>query len=447
MWPTRRTVALFAAGIPVGLLPAVVDGRLWPLWLVAVLGVVAAVAIDMLFGLPRRRMRIVVEAPAELFIGDRGTASLRCIGRGWRRAVEIEAVIEADGILGAIPVQHLALVPVATADGRRAVHAEVDHPVELVPLRRGSPRILAVHARWTGPLGLIERRLVAPQSTVIKVVPNIGSVRAIALRMLGSQEFLAGLKVERYLGDGTEFESLREYLPGLDHRAIDWKASARHRKLLTQEFRAERNHQVVIAVDGGQLMAEPLAGIPRLDHAINASLLLGWFCLRTGDRVGWASFDERLRTWAEPMSGGGAFPRLRHLSAELTYRAVDTNYTLAIAELSTRLRRRSLIVLFTEVLDTISAELMVENVTRLARRHLVMFVSLRDPGVEARMAATPTTQGVLNQAVVAADFDRERALVLERLRQVGVHCIDTTPDRFSMAVINRYLAVKRRELF
>ena len=147
------------------------------------------------------------------------------------------------------------------------------------------------------------------------------------------------------------------------------------------------------------------------------------------------------------MSGGGAFPRLRHLSAELTYRPVDTNYTLAIAELSTRLRRRSLIVLFTEVLDTISAELMVENVTRLARRHLVMFVSLRDPGVEARMNAAPTTQGALNQAVVASDFDRERALVLERLRQVGVHCIDTTPDRFSMAVINRYLAVKRRELF
>jgi uncharacterized protein (DUF58 family) len=83
----------------------------------------------------------------------------------------------------------------------------------------------------------------------------------------------------------------------------------------------------VIAIDGGQLMAEPLAGIPRLDHAINASLLLGWFCLRTGDRVGFASFDERLRSWAEPMAGAGAFPRLRHLTAEVDYRAVDTNVT------------------------------------------------------------------------------------------------------------------------
>jgi uncharacterized protein (DUF58 family) len=440
MWLTARTVWLVAAGVPVALLPAIVDGRLWPLWVVALFAVVIAAAIDALLGLPRRRLRIAVDAPGELFIGERDRAIVRFIGRGWRRPVMIGAVIEQDAILAPLPPQQVTLVP---AGG----HAEAAHPIDLEPRRRGAARIVAIHARWTGPLGLVERRLAAPITTVVKVVPNIGSVRAIALRMLGSPEVAAGLKVERYLGDGTEFESLREYLPGLDHRAIDWKQSARHRKLLTQEFRAERNHQVVIAIDGGQLMAEPLAGIPRLDHAINAGLLLGWFCLRTGDRVGFASFDERLRSWAEPMGGAGAFPRLRHLTADVGYRAVDTNFTLAIAELSTRLRRRSLIVLFTEVLDTISAELMIENVTRLARRHLVMFVSLRDPGVEARMQATPTTLGAVAEAVVAGDFDRERSLVFERLRQVGVHCIDTTPDRFSMAVINRYLAVKRRELF
>ena len=442
MWPTRRTVWLLAAGVPVALLPGVADGRLWPLWLVALLGVVVAAALDAILGLPRRRLRITADAPGELFIGDRDSAVLHVIGRGWRRPVTLEAVIETDPILAPVPPQTITL---ARAPG--ATHAATDHAIDVEPRRRGNARLIAVHARWTGPLGLVERRLVVKLGAAIKVVPNIGSVRAIALRMLGSPEVAAGLKVERYLGDGTEFESLREYLPGLDHRAIDWKQSARHRKLLTQEFRAERNHQVVIAIDGGQLMAEPLAGIPRLDHAINASLLLGWFCLRTGDRVGFASFDERLRSWAEPMAGAGAFPRLRHLTADVAYRAVDTNFTLAVAELSTRLRRRSLIVLFTEVLDTISAELMIENVTRLARRHLVMFVSLRDPGVEARMHAVPATLTTMTEAVVAGDFDRERSLVFERLRQVGVHCIDTTPDRFSMAVINRYLAVKRRELF
>jgi uncharacterized protein (DUF58 family) len=440
MWPTARTVWLLAAGVPVALLTGVVDGRLWPLWPVALFGVLLAAALDVLLGLPRRRLRVTVDAPGELFIGDTDTAIISFVGRGWRRPLTLEAVIETDPVLTPIPPQTVRLTA-------RGGHAEAAHPVPIEPRRRGAARIVAVHCRWTGPLGLVERRRVATAGTVVKVVPNIGSVRAIALRLLGSQDLQAGLKVERYLGDGTEFESLREYLPGLDHRAIDWKQSARHRKLLTQEFRAERNHQVVIAIDGGQLMAEPLAGIPRLDHAINAGLVLGWFCLRTGDRVGFASFDEKLRSWAEPMSGGGAFPRLRHLSAEVAYRAVDTNFTLAVAELSTRLRRRSLIVLFTEVLDTITAELMIENVTRLARRHLVMFVSLRDPGVEARVQAVPSTLTAMTEAVVAGDFERERSLVFERLRQVGVHCIDTTPDRFSMAVINRYLAVKRRELF
>jgi uncharacterized protein (DUF58 family) len=258
---------------------------------------------------------------------------------------------------------------------------------------------------------------------------------------------MTGLKVEKFLGDGSEFEALREYVPGLDHRAIDWKSSARHRKLLCQEFRAERNHQVVLAVDAGQLMSEPVAGVPKLDHAINAAILLGWFCLRTGDRVGLLGFDERVRQWSEPAGGMHTFQRLQAMSAEIDYRRVETNYTLTLAELSTRLRRRSLVVLFTDFLDTVTAELMIDNVTRLARRHLVLFVAVRDPSLQARALARPRSLGLLHQAVVAGDFARERHVVLERLRRVGAHCIDTAPDQFSMALVNRYLDIKRRELF
>jgi uncharacterized protein (DUF58 family) len=258
---------------------------------------------------------------------------------------------------------------------------------------------------------------------------------------------MAGLKVERFLGDGSEFESLREFVIGLDHRAMDWKASARHRKLLCQEFRAERNHQVVLAVDAGQLMSEPVGGVPKLDHAINASLLLGWFCLRTGDRVGMLGFDERVRNWAEPAGGMHTFRRLQAMSAEIDYCPVETNFTLTLADLSTRLKRRSLVVLFTDFLDTVTAELMIDNVTRLARKHLVLFVAVRDPSLEARALARPRTLGTLHEAVVAGDFGRERSIVLERLKRAGAHCIDTTPDQFSMALVNRYLDIKRRELF
>jgi uncharacterized protein (DUF58 family) len=265
--------------------------------------------------------------------------------------------------------------------------------------------------------------------------------------MFADRNFMAGLKVERYLGDGTEYESLREYVPGLDHRAMDWKSSARHRKLLCTEYRAERNHQVLLAVDAGQLMSEPVAGVPKLDHAINAAILLGWFCLRTGDRVGLLGFDQQIRTWADPAGGMHTFQRLQAMTAEIDYRHVETNYTLTLAEAATRLRRRSLVVLFTDFLDTVTAELMIDNVTRLARRHLVLFVALRDPSVSGRALAKPRSLDVLHQAVVASDFARERGVVLERLRRAGAHCIDAAPNELTMSMLNRYLDIKRRELF
>src|SRR5262249_8169586 len=160
---------------------------------------------------------------------------------------------------------------------------------------------------------------------------------------------------------GSEFDSLREYLPGLDHRAMDWKSSARHRKLLVAQFRAERNHQIVLAVDTGRLMREPLAGVPKLDVAVNAALVLGYCGLRWGDRVGLCGFDEKVRGYVAPHGGVSAFPRILHASSQLAYTGAETNFTVGLTELTTRLARRSLVVVLTDFVDVIAAELMLEN--------------------------------------------------------------------------------------
>jgi uncharacterized protein (DUF58 family) len=278
------------------------------------------------------------------------------------------------------------------------------------------------------------------------VVPNVRAVRAAALRFFSSKDFLAGLKIEHYVGDGSEFDALREYVPGLDHRAIDWKSSARHRKLLVQDFRAERNHQVVIAVDQGHLMSEPVDGVPRLDHAINAGLLLGYFGLRTGDRVGLYGFDARMRSWSEPQGGIGSFVRLQAATAELAYSTSETNFTLGLAELSQRLKRRSLVILLTDFVDVVTAQLMVENLDRLARRHLVVFVTLRDPGLQRIAEGAPRTSLDLYRSVVAGDLVREREVVLRRLRRMGLFTIDADPGQVSVQLLNRYLDIKRREM-
>jgi uncharacterized protein (DUF58 family) len=440
MRPTLRCLLVFLAGIPISLGAVTIHPRLWTVWITYLGAAVTLAGLDALLALPRRKLRVTAAVPEQVFIGETGTATIE-LAAG-RRGAALEVLAELDDDLAPQPPSQVVM---RAAGAGQPARAKVS--VTLAPRRRGDHALRTVHVRWTGPLGLLEQRVAVAIDQRVGVVPNLGVVRAVALRMFSDHNFMAGLKVEKFLGDGSEFASLREYVPGLDHRAIDWKSSARHRKLLCQEFRAERNHQVVLAVDAGQLMSEPVGGVPKLDHAINAAILLGWFCLRTGDRVGLIGFDERVRQWAEPAGGMHTFQRLQALSAEIDYRRVETNYTLTLAELSARLRRRSLVVLFTDFLDTVTAELMIDNVTRLARRHLVLFVAVRDPSLETRALARPRSLGTLHQAVVAGDFARERALVLERLRRAGAHCIDTAPAGFSMALVNRYLDIKRRELF
>jgi uncharacterized protein (DUF58 family) len=302
-----------------------------------------------------------------------------------------------------------------------------------------------VWCRWTGPLGLVRRQLRLAVGAGVAVVPDVRPVRAAAFRYFGSRELAAGVQVERFVGDGSEFESLREYVRGLDPRAIDWKASARHLSLMCQEYRAERNHQVVLALDTGRLMAEPLGSLPRLDHAVTSALLLAYVSLRLGDRVGLFAFDQAARLWAEPQGGLAAFPRLQGLTAGLEYSTAETNFTLGLAELSARLRRRSLVVAFTDFVDTVGAELMVENMARLARKHLVVFVALRDGSVEAAALARPDRLADVYRSVVASEILRDRERVVARLRRLGIPCVDAEPARVSTRLVSRYLDIKRRE--
>jgi uncharacterized protein (DUF58 family) len=439
MRPTLRAIVLFLAGIPLSLSAVAIHPRLWTAWVTYLAATMALLGLDAVLGMPRRKLRVTATVPEQLFIGTKGAATIQ-LSAG-RRGARVEILAELDDDLEPQAPVH---VEVRAQDGKRATGTV---EISLAPRRRGDHALRTIHVRWTGPFGLMEKRVAIAIGKKVGVVPDLGTVRAIALRMFSDQHFMAGMKVERFIGDGSEFESLREYVPGLDHRAIDWKASARHRKLLSQEFRAERNHQVVLAIDNGQLMSEPIGGVPKLDHAINAAILLAWFCLRTGDRVGLLGFDERVRQWSEPAGGMHAFQRLQAMTAELDYRTVETNYTLMLSDLSVRLRRRSLVVLFTDFLDTVTAQLMVDSVTRLARRHLVLFVAVRDPSLQSRSLAPPRSLSTMHQAVVAGDFVRERQIVLERLKRVGAHCIDATPAAFSMGLVNRYLDMKRRELF
>jgi uncharacterized protein (DUF58 family) len=433
--PTGRAVVVFAAGIPLALLIVILEPGWWGLTFDYGALALVVIASDALLAFSPRLLDVKVSVPDRLYIGEPGAVGIVVAATSYQRTVRFEILAEQRGELEAAEVAAVDLAP-----GREARAA-----LKLVPLRRGRVHVDRIWLRWRGPLGLVEHIRRVAVDRAIDVLPNVRGVQGIALQFF-AQEAIYGIKSQQQKGEGAEFEALREYSPGLDTRFIDWKHSARHRKLLCKEFRTERNHHVIVAFDTGYLMLETVEGITRLDHAINAGLLLAWVSLQSGDLVGTYGFDASVRHYLGPVRGVAGFARIQRATGGLDYHHQETNFTLGLAELNVRLKRRALVILFTDFVDTVTAELMIESMQRVANRHVVVFVTQRGSVLQRAVDAAPERFEDVAQAVIAHDFLRERSIVFERLERLGVHCLDVPSRGLSVALINRYLLIKQRGL-
>lgn len=430
--PTRRAAALFAAGIPLAILLIAWNRAFWILSVSYALLVLALIGADALLILRRSLVRVRVSEPIRLPVGDLGQIRVDLATLPEQRPTRFTMVLEQTGAAD-LPVA----ASVTTEGGRVAV------ALPLRALRRGRIDLEALWLRWLGPLGLIGRRWRFGLDRLVDVVPTIRGLRGAALTV-AIEDAQFGVKAQRQHGEGSEFDTLREHVQGLDNRHIDWKRSARHNKLLSKVFRTERNHQIVLAFDTGHLMTEPIEGKTRLDHAIEAGLLLGWISLKSGDLVGSFGFDASIRQFVAPASGLAYLSRIQQSIARLDYTTEETNFTLGLAELNQRLKRRALVILFTEFIDTVTAELLLEAVQRVAKRHAVIFVTLQDPSMARLVEAEPKDFTSVARTVIASDLLRERTIVLERLSRLGVHVLDTPVGALSTGLINKYLLVKQR---
>jgi len=435
IYPTARAVGLTAAGLPIALGVALFAPGAWVLGPTWVLTVFALVLIDGLLSPAIGRAQVTVTTPPAL--PSNGADGEAIVGVAFERLAPraVEVALEGNDRLDVTPRQARA----RTQDGGARVR------FMLTPIRRGRGLLPRVWARWRGPLGLTWRQLLDLSDREVPVTLDIRAVKDQAMR-LASRDALGGARIQQELGGGSEFHALREFQVGMDQRTIDWKRSARRGSLLAKEFRVERNHIVMLVIDTGRLMCEPVEGAPRLDHALNASLLLAYISLKAGDRVGLFAFDARPRIATAALSGTGAFAHLQHLTAKVDYSAEETNYTLGLTQLGSSLRRRSLLVVFTDFADSTSAELMLENVGRLMSQHLVLFVVLRDEELESMQRQEPITAQDVSRAAVAAALAQERDVVIERLRRLGAHIVETSVGDLGPAVVARYLDLKRRDL-
>ncbi|MEM6637392.1 MAG: DUF58 domain-containing protein [Pseudomonadota bacterium] len=381
----------------------------------------------------RRRSDLAFEAPKEVFVGE----DFDLILRDPQAIPGQEARFDwPKGLRG--PGQVAFARPGDSATG-------VSTKVPVRALRRGIWTMPHLWLRWPSRLSLFEFVPKLVLGAEVRVVPNIRLVQSGALTTRVISQ-LFGQKENRAIGDGSEFHQLRDFVAGMDVKSIDWKRSARKRALLAKELRAERNHHVILAIDNGFLMREEIEGVPKIDHAVTAALAVAWAANVGGDLVGHYAYDVRPRSFGRPEAGRAAFVRLRSWAAELEYVSRETNHTLALTELNARTPKRSLIIVFTDFVDTTSAELMLENISILSKRHLILFVAIRDPELEEKVETAPPDMNGIATLVAANQSISERRLVLERLTRMGVTVIDAKPDQVTGRLVSAYLDVKEREL-
>ncbi len=435
IYPTVRAIGLAAVGAPLALLLGVIAPRLWllgPAWLALVF---ALVLIDALLGADRGRAELSLTSQGSLAAGIDGEALLQLAFAAGGAPARAQLALATNARIEVQPARTNAVVAERLARAR----------FKLKPLRRGMGVVEQLWARWQGPFGLVWKQKIEAIGREIPITPNIQGVKDEAIRLF-SRNALYGARIQRDLGEGSEFHALNEFRSGMDRRTIDWKQSARHATLLAKEFRAERNHPIILALDTGRLMCEPLAGLPRIDHALNAALILAYVSLKAGDRAGLFAFDAKPVLSTGALSGGNAFAHIQRLAAALDYSTEETNYTLGLTALSGQLSRRTLVVVFTDFADTTSAELMLDNVARLLAQHLVIFVVMRDDELEDLVRQRPESADDVTRAVIAAALLRERDLVVARLKRLGVQVVEAPADRIGPALIDRYLDLKRRDL-
>ena len=281
-------------------------------------------------------------------------------------------------------------------------------PTTVTPTRRGRFPLDAVTVRVTGPLHLVCRQSTRSLPGSIRVMPASPSRAAIARRV---PRMLDGSRTVRRAGAGAEFDQLRDYGPDDDFRRVDWAATLRLQRPIVKQYRAERNQNLVVLLDNGRVMAGTVAGVPRVEHAMDAALAITHMAARLGDRVGLVTFDRQVRSIVVPDNGRSQFGRVAEAMYLLEPDLAESAYTVAFSAATARFRRRSLYVVLTDLAEATVEQALLPALPILTRRHLVVVAGVQDPAVGgwARDGGLQAASEAFRQAAAVASLSRRRA--------------------------------------
>ena len=504
--PTRRLAAAVALAAPVWLLAVAPRGAAVATGVVALLALLALV--DALLLPSAREMVVERDFPETIGVGDAASGEYR-IRSSWPRAVRValfddlpDAVARLEGTAAPVataasagpPSRSLAASPPASASSPVATvdvaaRGAAAIPVTLAGRTRGAWPLGGVTLRAVGPLGLVQRTLRypwaggrgaddadggrtardagggwraaaarlrsllsggAPRASAalrdtILVAPSIAGVRRFRLLALQHRLRDAGLRTIRRRGEGTSFAGLREYVVGDDPRHVDWKASARRATLITREYTVEQGQTVLIAVDAGRLMTQLAGALPRFEYALASALVLADVAASANDYVGCVVFDDQIRAFVPPARGRAALRRVRDALVPVRATMAEPDYAIAFRTLAARHRKRSLVVLFSDVIDLRASQALIAHTARSAARHLPLVVAMRNDALAAAAAPTAASSTrALFESAAAEELLSARDDALQRMRRAGVAVVDVSPSAMTAAVINRYLEIKAR---
>jgi uncharacterized protein (DUF58 family) len=454
VWPGRNLALAILLPTLLSLLMVTNDD---PLLKRVILGIDVGVAGFALFDMATlirvKRLRISRICDPVASLGEPHQVELTIVNEG-RRSLLLHLRDDIPASFSADPDEFLIKV------AARAV-STVEY--SMIPKRRGTFRMRRADVSVASRFRFWARLLKLPSETIIRVYPDVRQIARYELLARRDKLSILGLKRSRKLGTDNEFERLRDYAIGDEPRHIDWRATARRRKLTVRAHQVNQSQRVIFLIDSGRMMAgDTGGGLSPLDHALNAMLMLAHVALVRGDQVGLMVYADRVRAYVPPSGGAKRINRLVHAVHDLFPLLVESRHDRAFLELERRCRKRSLVIQMTNLFDDVGAKQLLDHLGNLVGKHLPLGVLLRDhdlfelaDGGIARDAEPESDRyderglalgAAVYPSAAAASMLNWRERVLADLRKRGVLTLDVLPDELTAPLINKYLEVKARHL-
>lgn len=418
-------------------LSAVFEPLLLTLSLLGALGLSVLTAIDWWQVPPQSSLRVV-----------RSHAHKLIVGKPHQVILEVENVSQSD-LMVTLHDEPPDVFQIRDATFTLNVQAGGTARVEYVvhPPIRGDYEFMKLTAVVTGPFfGFVRRHYLYPAHASVSVYPDFKQADRMDMLTMHRRLSERGVRSSREFGLGTEFEGLREYTPDDDYRRICWNATARSARPISMQFQAEKSQQIVSMIDAGRLMGTEAYGLTRLDYAIDAMLMLSHVACRKGDKAGALVFSDGIDRFVRPGRGSTHLGLLMDSTYGTQNKFVESDYSAAFDYLQTHHKRRSLIVVFTDIVDENASDSLIRNMVVAAKRHLILCVLMRDRWIHDVMQEGISGRREAFRIAVTAELAEARQRAIGKLTSKGIHVVDVLAKDFIIEVVNQYIAIKNRAL-